>query len=106
MKQLTDSVFVCRQGLIVRAHLLNLSGNEVHLSDFPLWCHMHTACCHVHTGPFSDAKHAVNASGCVQLCWKRVLDLRAVFEGLARGHAANVCLRHLLLARCGLNAEV
>ena len=33
-------------------------------------------------------------------------DLRAVFEGLARGHPENVCLRHLLLARCSLTSEV
>ena len=33
-------------------------------------------------------------------------DLRAVFEGLARGHPDNICLRHLLLARCSLTAEV
>lgn len=63
---LVDCVF--RQGLIVRAHLLDLSGNE--------------------------------------LCWRRMLELRAVFEGLARGHAANTCLRHLLLSRCGLQPEV
>jgi hypothetical protein len=41
-----------------------------------------------------------------QVCWKRMRDLRAVFEGLARGHVHNVCLRHLLLARCSLTAEV
>lgn len=34
-----------------------------------------------------------------------MLELRAVFEGLARGHAANTCLRHLLLCRCGLQPE-
>jgi hypothetical protein len=37
---------------------------------------------------------------------QQLSDLRGVFEGLARGHRDNVCLRHLLLARCSLKAEV
>ena len=40
------------------------------------------------------------------MCWQRLRDLREVFEGLARGHRDNVCLQHLLLANCGLTAEV
>lgn len=42
----------------------------------------------------------------LQVCWKRMRNLRAVFEGLARGHPDNVYLRHLLLARCSLTTEV